>query len=471
MSKATGPDKTKTQPKKVVAEKNLSPLLHRPNYNDFWAALITIASAWFCLAMLIDITVHAFIPSIEDRSEGILTTASVTLSESESASDARQLSVLDPDYDRKFWENVGLPQDENVPRTPGYTNLPEPEEFVPNVDGPEEFIPNVDGPEEFLPTTEKPKTTIVTEAPAETAVVSTNSSESHPGYKAVKYDSGYQSLLLEENQFVFSEEAIEKLDAAMKKYSNYQISFGITSLDTSEVVLEYKPNRSVGGASTVKVAFSWYVLTDCICTKTHTHTKDCITLDTVYTYNPNKDAYTPEKNSPLREQAKVSKNFTLKQILWYTLYYSDDDGYKMLYNRFPMDGFNKKMKSIGSSTALINGLKYGNATVYDRTLEWTYIYTYCNSGTPEADFMSDALNNTSYAFWYDGTGIPAHHKSGWSGTNGVCHDTGVFHSEYGDYIFVILTDNTASNKYSKEVMSGFSETLYDVFTEYGEYVS
>ncbi|MDR0979113.1 MAG: class A beta-lactamase-related serine hydrolase [Lachnospiraceae bacterium] len=450
--------KRKRQAKRLVA-KRLPAQNQGYLYSLTFYAMITALITFISLPLLADIIftpiMATFDSQIDNTAKAI---ASVNLSKQDTSSTAW---LFDPDFDKQFWEDAGLPSSDDEPPV-STTAVTEVTTVTTTVTPTTTEVPQ---------TTTAPETTAAeTEVTTSYPEAPTSASDSDSAFNKTTYESGYESFLLSSNEFVFSADAIQKLDNFYAENPNYNISFALKDPYTGEIILQYKPDRVFGGASTVKAPFCWYVLTECICTEAHTHTDDCITLDTTYVYNYAEDAYTAEKNSPLRERAKEDEVFTLKDIIWYTLYYSDDDGYQMLRNRFGTTDFDKKMESIGSSDTL-GWMKYGNATVSDRLLEWQYIYAFCKSGTPEADFMDETLNNTSYAFWYNGTGIPAHHKSGWSGTNGVCHDGGIFHSMYGDFMFMVLTQHTANNRYSDEIVSNFSATLYDVFTEYGEFIS
>lgn len=157
------------------------------------------------------------------------------------------------------------------------------------------------------------------------------------------------------------------------------------------------------------------------------------------------------KNKDKMDGSGVLKNqpdgseFTVKQLIEYTIINSDNTAFKMLYQRFGFDGFNQYCKDLGVSLRLSGGDVWGDLTAGDAGKFFRDIYLF-EMNDSNSTFFMDSLRKTTYSYLLQsGVGsTPIAHKYGYmSGVYKVVHDAGIVYTKR-PYIIVVMTDFNGS---------------------------
>lgn len=267
-------------------------------------------------------------------------------------------------------------------------------------------------------------------------------------------------LYTSNSDFYISKSIIKRLNSIKKSYPKVSVAWGIFSLESDDYICTNNSETYFPSCCTVKAPFCLY------CLKQVKRGK--ASLDDVLIYDIYRHHYYSKTASASKIYSLGRSKFTLKEVIYYCLYCSDNDAYMMLLDYFGTDGFNKEMARIGSTTSLDNGLLFGYANVKNRATEWKEIYSFLGNDSKCASFFKETLDSAKYGYIEDGIGIETAHKSGWSKSNGTANDCAIVYSENGDYLMIILTQNTASNNPQKALVSELAAVLNDLYDDYYE---
>lgn len=135
-------------------------------------------------------------------------------------------------------------------------------------------------------------------------------------------------------------------------------------------------------------------------------------------------------------------SYTLEDLIYYTIVYSDNIGYNMLNDRFGIEGYNKMLKELKCDEYYRdNASLWGKANARSAALIWQEIYNFSQRSELGAKYM----NLLQIAFYsYIQPGVPQYktaHKSGW--IDEQCHDTGIVFSEH-PYIITVMVETGGS---------------------------
>ncbi len=261
-------------------------------------------------------------------------------------------------------------------------------------------------------------------------------------------------ICIEDSDFQISKNSIKKLNSIYTTYSGTNIAWGLYSLKDDSYI-SFNKDTEFTSCSTIKVVYSLYCLEKV--------KEGKASLDDVLVYDKTKHHY----NSTTASKSTIAKlgrsKFTLKEVIYYTLYVSDNDAYMMLLYYFGFDDFNDYVASLGSTTELSSSMLYGHATVENRSKEWKQIYSFYNEDDEVSDFFKTTLLDAKYGYIEEGLaslGYNTAHKSGWSNKYGAAHDCAIVYSENGEYLMIILTQ-----KYNSKPQSDLVKKLAPVLDE------
>jgi len=245
------------------------------------------------------------------------------------------------------------------------------------------------------------------------------------------------------------EELENALEEYQKKNPKIKFSVGIANINNDEHFF-YNGNETFRSGCTIKAPYLWYCALQI-------QEKNIDWEKTKLKY-----VKTTEGTSVLRRLNKQNgtTSFSLKTTMNYVAKYSDNDGYRMLVNKFGTAGFNKLMDKIGSSTKIGGSVgNFGTATAEDRVTEWKEIYKFLeNNNSKEARNLKKWLQNDSYNYIGRAIGEQTIYMSGWVKGNGTTNDCAVVLTEE-PYILTIFTSD--GNYYEKDTDIP-EEYLYDI---------
>lgn len=307
--------------------------------------------------------------------------------------------------------------------------------------------------------TTPPITTVTTEETTISSVTTTTQTEEvvtelpPPPVPEVRKQAGIE-IGIDNPNFSIPISSIEKFNSLLNSYSGTSIAWGIYSLE-DDSYLSFNKDAEFSSCSTIKVVYSLYCLEEV--------KKGNASLDDVLYYDYAKHHY----NSNTASKSTIAKlgrtEFTLKEVIYYTLHVSDNDAYLMLLYYFGFDGFNEYISSLGSSTNLSSNMLYGHASVDSRAKEWKQIYSLYNEDNEVSEFFKETLLDAKYGYIEEGLGYETAHKSGWSDKLGAAHDCAVVYSPNGEYLMIILTQK-AKTEPQKGLVKKLSVVLDEIWS-------
>lgn len=237
-----------------------------------------------------------------------------------------------------------------------------------------------------------------------------------------------------------SEEDEKSLNRILNNYKG-QISIKAVSLDGTKGIT-YNSEGEYFSACTVKAPYMLY------CYRQMQQGNG--SLKEEMTYNSSKHYHSGTGELKWNPNGTV---YTLKEIMYYTLWKSDNVGYMMCLDRFGKDGYNEMMDEWGCPSLKIEDYAPWSfvARAEDLVIAWRHIYEFMQEQNEFSWAMYDSCTPCSYNFM--GDAIPKFvisQKYGWG--DDVYSDGGIVYSDNGNYIFAVYT-NSSGEEYDKRVVN------------------
>lgn len=253
--------------------------------------------------------------------------------------------------------------------------------------------------------------------------------------------------------FVLSDELQKKIEKVINSRVK-DFSFYVISID-KQISFGYNPDQKYSTASSIKAPYSLF------CYKQIEN--GVSSLDTIKEYN---NSFYSDGSGIMQYSDKTS--YTIRELLYNTIYYSDNIGYGMLYDHFGVDGYNDMLESLGCNYLKLTPYsKWGFASPREMVLVWQEIYNY--KDTEYGRIFFDDLLNAKYNFIKNS--LPNKdiaHKSGYSirGYN----DHGIVFDTITPYIISIMLPYPDETDNHKEVLSKIVKLSDKVIEEYNIYL-
>lgn len=244
-----------------------------------------------------------------------------------------------------------------------------------------------------------------------------------------------KEVSISNSNFEFSDELRNKFNNTINSF-NDDCSFYVVNLKDG-MSFGYNIDKSYATASTIKAAFCLY------CFKQMDMGNGSLDELKLYEERFRRDGSSVLKSRP------SGVNYSLKDLFYYTINYSDNVAYNMIHDRFYRDFYNTFLGELGCSELYLrNGAKWGKINARSMALIWQEIYRYKDENE-NGKYLFDLLTNAKYNYISEGiTKYPSAHKSGW--TPRETHDTGIVFAD-DDYIVIILNNNGKGNAKSQLV--------------------
>ena len=240
------------------------------------------------------------------------------------------------------------------------------------------------------------------------------------------------SITVTNSDFKVSDYRKNKIMSLINNYaSTNKSSFVILDI-RSGAMISYNADWYVPTASTVKAPYICYVLSQEI-------DKGNATIEDILTYE--KKFYDPDGSGDIRFH-KFGSTYTVKEVIEYILYYSDNCGYLMLQDHFGVENYNKWLESLGCKT-FVNGtsMKWGFVSARDSAKIWVEIYKYIETGK-YGDFFKNELLTTGYSPIRNNLGYLYKVANKFGGADIGWHDTGIVFKDDNPYIMILLTNDS-----------------------------
>lgn len=255
----------------------------------------------------------------------------------------------------------------------------------------------------------------------------------------------------------FSQEDIQRLDSLLAKWASYaeeeeplghQVAVYFKDIDSGLEYI-YNGDQTFYMASLNKAPYALYLY--------HLVDVGQIALeDTFYvTYGGVNGG--AEESGRIQSDPTLPRDYTLEELIYYLLRYSDTGALRVLLQHFPAAGFAEfAEQSIGiPDTTRILALLSGRIDAVDAGLYLDALYDYIENGAHGAELKEHMLNANYKMIRSE---APVAHKYGWD--ENAYHDMAVVYAER-PYMLAILTGK--SNGSGAEY--GMFETITTVFEE------
>lgn len=257
---------------------------------------------------------------------------------------------------------------------------------------------------------------------------------------------------MDNTEFKLSDDLTQKINTTIKNYGG-DCSFIAINLNDG-MSFGYNVDKTYKTASTIKAPVSLYAFQEM--------DKGNGTLDELKTY----EEKFRRDGSGILKNKKSGTKYTLKDLFYYTINYSDNVAYYMIHDRFYSNGYNEFLEELGCSQLYLNnGAKWGRINARSMAIIWQEIYKYKDE-TENGKHLFELFTNADYNYIKEGMDeYDSAHKSGWTPTE--VHDSSIVFAE-DDYIVVILNNNNG-NYYGKNQLLKISSYIEEGINEYTIY--
>ncbi|MCL2841557.1 MAG: class A beta-lactamase-related serine hydrolase [Defluviitaleaceae bacterium] len=212
------------------------------------------------------------------------------------------------------------------------------------------------------------------------------------------------------------------LDEHLQRFGN---SVAVFYMDIeSGFTYMYNADRVFTSASLNKIqhALYLYVLAE----------RGLLDLDRIHTFNPSDYR---EGTGRMRTRYSFGTQFTTRQLLYYSIRYSDNVAFRILVREYGLTGFLEFVREIGVDESLVRNLTGANVTARDAGLWMHAVHAYLESdGAYTELFRSDLLNTNMTLVQAN---YPVASKYGWAQPS--FHEMAIVYAD-SPYILVILSN-------------------------------
>lgn len=133
----------------------------------------------------------------------------------------------------------------------------------------------------------------------------------------------------------------------------------------------------------------------------------------------------------------IGTTFTVDELIGYSIRSSDNQAYRLLYETFGIEGYNKYVDNLGSGgLSMDEKLEWSSVTPKKLSRVMLEIYRY----SEENSILIDHLKNTTFNRQITaGTKYETAHKYGSNGGSDGYHDTAIVYADERAYVLTIMT--------------------------------
>ncbi|MCR4581422.1 MAG: class A beta-lactamase-related serine hydrolase [Bacilli bacterium] len=246
-------------------------------------------------------------------------------------------------------------------------------------------------------------------------------------------------------------DVVKELNEYYKKNSDY-FAFKYVDIYTGFNV-SYNEDQAIYGASTVKAPADIYIWE--LASKGETDLNEQLTYTSKF-FND---------GSGVLKNKQQGTSYPIRELLNYSIIYSDNIAHLMLVNRFKASNIHNFWQQKGTNVIYINpNSAWGKTSAHDAAIYMNELYRFYSSGEQYSEDVMDDFLNAQTKFITAPNDYKIANKPGWSGP--VKHDAGIVFAE-NPYIIVILS-NLGMN-YEGPYFKDVSNLVYKLHTEYWKY--
>lgn len=158
---------------------------------------------------------------------------------------------------------------------------------------------------------------------------------------------------------------------------------------------------------------------------------------------------------------RTGTGFTIRELMFYALRYSDNTAYQMLFDHFGSKVLNNNAKKIGASLRLGTYI-FGETSAADMTKFFLDIYSY--NGKYKNEFFSDLMNSQTSPLIRNGipSSVKIMRKSGNGGRSTVgYHDCAIVLADT-PFVLVIYTSVNSDRNFDKTPFTQIAKKVYSI---------
>lgn len=245
----------------------------------------------------------------------------------------------------------------------------------------------------------------------------------------------------------FNKQVQPDYNSIMTQIKKYDVNVYYHNLADNNKVL-YRENVSHYAASTVKPAAALYYYEKAA--------KGEIDLDKTYKFTQK------YWDRSVRKRLELDSNQTLRNLIKYSMIYSDNGAHRLLVDIIGFDKLNKYVDAkMGVGNRFFPNTYFGNITAVEGNILVNELYKFIDEngalGQEMKSYMLDAILNQLKI-----KGVPAAHKYGWWKKD--FHEIGIIYDEY-PYTIVILSKYGENDAFKTQVKKLHTK-IYDYHAKY-----
>ena len=267
-----------------------------------------------------------------------------------------------------------------------------------------------------------------------------------------KYKSNTISVI--DSDFKISEDLTNRIYSTIKDYGKKN-SFYMVSLNDGMSV-GYNVDSTFETASSIKAPYALYVYKEIA--------KGNIDRNQLIEYKPKHE----NKGTGSVKNSEFGTQFTVEELVYHSLYESDNVAHIMLHDEFGVKGYNNMLKSIGTKQLYLSaGNPWGFMSPRSAALLWQDIYNFAITDEEGIEFLN-ILSNVMYNYYDEVVPeIPSASKAGFAKKSVVV--TGIIFDE-NPYIAISVA-NTGGNISTNKQVIKLIKHMDEIMTEYEHYLS
>ncbi len=200
---------------------------------------------------------------------------------------------------------------------------------------------------------------------------------------AINYPSN--SIAIANSSFVISDELLTEMNMIIRDYG-VSSSFYVIDLD-SNMSIAYNVDNKYETASSIKAVYALYIYKEIA--KGNIDPNRKIVYEERY-YN---------KGTGVVKNSDFNTEFTVRDLVYYSLYESDNIAYEMLHGTFGVAGYNEMLRNIGTKELYLTaGNPWGYNSPRSAALIWQELYNFSISSS-EGIELFNILANAKYNYY------------------------------------------------------------------------
>ncbi len=261
------------------------------------------------------------------------------------------------------------------------------------------------------------------------------------------------TISIVDSDFQLSEELSQKIYDTIQGYGAAN-SFYIVSLDDG-MTIGYNVDKGYETASSIKAPYALYVYEEIA--------KGNIDPDMKITYEP----YFFNKGTGVVKKAAYGTDFTVRDLVYYSIHESDNVAHIMLHKTFGVKGYNQMLSNLGTKQLYLTAANpWGFTSPRSAALIWQEIYNFSIQEEEGITFLN-ILSNGKYNYYKEiMPDIPSASKAGFANKDVV--ETGIVFDEH-PYIAIAVANKGGKVGAYTQVLKLINH-MNDIMIEYDSYL-